>query len=471
MAYKIKKINLNGKLILSLVSLIIIVILSIAISINTVFEKTFEKYIIRNYDKEVSNIVDSIKLEYSNGDWNLYSIEQIGKDSINKGIFIDVYDKNNNLVWGAMNYSEDTCHMMMASIQNNMNNIMNGNKSSYTERTFEIENLNNETIGNIRIGSFGSLYYMDNDVEFLKEINKVITAIGILMTLITIIVAILIANNISKPIEVVSNMANLIGEGGYDNRIDYDSNIAEIDILINSINNLAAKLEEQERLRKRLTTDISHELRTPLTSVQTHIEAMIDGIWEADTKRLISVNEEVTRLVNLVGQLQNLAKFDSEKSKLNLTNANVESLIKNIVYNNQSKALEKNIDIKFDLESINTYLDKEKISQVIVNLLSNAIRYTNDDGEIYIRTYKEGNNVKIHIKDNGMGIPNESLNYIFERFYRVDESRNKETGGIGVGLTIVKSIIDLHKGTIEVNSEVDKGSEFIISLPRIEIKV
>ena len=467
MDYKLKKLKLNKKLILSLVSLIIIVILSIALSINSVFNKKFEQYIIRNNENEISNIIDSIRSKYVNGEWELSSIQQIGEDAISNGIFVDLYDKDSNLVWGAMTYNKNMCHMVMGSIENNMNYMINKNKSNYTEKLFEIKNLDNEIIGNIKIGSYGLLYYMDNDVDFLKEINKVITSIGIVMVLITIFIAILISNNISKPVEVVSNMANLIGDGDYDNKIDYDSNIVEIDVLIKSINNLSAKLEEQENLRKRLTTDISHELRTPLTSIQTHLEAMIDGIWEPDTERLNSVNEEVIRLTNLVNQLQNLAKFDSEKSKLNLAKVNVKNLIMNVVYNNQWKALEKNINIECDLESIDSYLDKDKISQVIVNLLSNAIRYTNNGGKIFISSYKENNNLKIQFKDNGIGIPKENIKYIFERFYRVDESRSKNTGGIGVGLTIVKSIIDLHQGTIEVRSELNKGSEFIVILPNL----
>lgn len=467
MDYKLKKLKLNKKLILSLVSLIIIVILSIALSINSVFNKKFEQYIIRNNENEISNIIDSIRSKYVNGEWELSSIQQIGEDAISNGIFVDLYDKDSNLVWGAMTYNKNMCHMVMGSIENNMNYMINKNKSNYTEKLFEIKNLDNEIIGNIKIGSYGLLYYMDNDVDFLKEINKVITSIGIVMVLITIFIAILISNNISKPVEVVSNMANLIGDGDYDNKIDYDSNIVEIDVLIKSINNLSAKLEEQENLRKRLTTDISHELRTPLTSIQTHLEAMIDGIWEPDIERLNSVNEEVIRLTNLVNQLQNLAKFDSEKSKLNLAKVNVKNLIMNVVYNNQGKALEKNINIECDLESIDSYLDKDKISQVIVNLLSNAIRYTNNGGKIFISSYKENNNLKIQFKDNGIGIPKENIKYIFERFYRVDESRSKNTGGIGVGLTIVKSIIDLHQGTIEVRSELNKGSEFIVILPNL----
>lgn len=467
MGYKLRKQRLNKKLILSLVSLIILVVITIAVSINSVFEKKFEEYIIKNNKNEVSNLINSIQSEYMDGRWNLYSIEKIGENAINKGIFIDLYDTDQTLIWGATTYSQDRCNKIMGNIENNMNHTRSNWHGKYTEQTFSLKNSSDEVIGSVKIGTYGTLYYMDNDVDFLEEINKVITIIGILMTLVTVFIAILISNNISKPIEVVSNMANLMGEGGFDSKIDYQSNIYEIDTLISSINNLSLKLEEQENLRKRLTTDISHELRTPLTNVQTHLEAMIDGVWDPSIERLNSVNEEVIRLTNLVNQLKNLAKFDSEKNKLNLTEVNIEKLIKNIVYNNQGCALEKNINIMMNLENINAYLDKDKISQVVVNLLSNAIRYTNNGGNIYINVYEEKENIKIHFKDDGVGIPKESLKYIFERFYRVDESRSKETGGIGVGLTIVKSIIDLHKGKIEVKSKKNKGSEFIITLPII----
>ena len=302
----------------------------------------------------------------------------------------------------------------------------------------------------------------------LKDMKNLIIGISLLMIIVVIAVSVFLSQKISKPIIVVSKMTDFIKMGGYDQKLEYESSIVEIDNLINSINELSRELYKMENMRKNLTSDISHELRTPLTSIQTHLEAMIDGIWEPNIERLNSVNEEVIRLTNLVNQLKNLAKFDSEKSKLNLSEVKVDDLIKNIVYNNQGNALEKNINIVFDLENIKVYLDKDKISQVIVNLLSNAIRYTNNGGSIYVSAYKENGNIKIHFKDNGIGMPKESLDYIFERFYRVDESRSKYTGGIGVGLTIVKSIIDLHKGKIEVESELNKGSEFIVTLPIID---
>lgn len=299
----------------------------------------------------------------------------------------------------------------------------------------------------------------------LKDMKNLIIGISLLMIIVVIAVSVFLSQKISKPIIVVSKMTDFIKMGGYDQKLEYESSIVEIDNLINSINELSRELYKMENMRKNLTSDISHELRTPLTSIQTHLEAMIDGIWEPSKERLNSVNEEVIRLSHLVNQLKNLAKFDSYEDKLNLKNENLTQLIKNIIYNNESYALDKNIRIKYELEDVNANIDKEKISQVIINLISNAIRYTNLNGEILIKLYKKSDFIKIIGKDNGIGIPEESLDYIFERFYRVDKSRCRNTGGTGVGLTICKSIVDLHKGKIEVKSKLNEGSEFIITLP------
>lgn len=306
---------------------------------------------------------------------------------------------------------------------------------------------------------------MNNRGLFLEDMTNLIIGISLLMIIVVISISILLSQKISKPIIVVSKMTDFIKNGGYDQTLEYESSIVEIDNLINSINELSKELYKMENMRKKLTSDISHELRTPLTSIQTHLEAMIDGVWEPSPERLTSVNEEVIRLSHLVNQLKNLAKFDNEESKLKLKDENLTQIIKNIIYNNESFAMEKNIKIKSQLENIIVKLDKEKITQVIVNLLSNAIRYTCRDGEIFIKLYKKNNFIKIIVKDNGIGIPEESLDYIFERFYRVDKSRCRNTGGTGIGLTICKSIIDLHKGKIEVKSKINEGSEFIITLP------
>lgn len=470
MAYKNKKKTLNNKLIISLVSVILLVVVSIGVTINIVLENTFADYITKNNKKEINSLITSLEEEYKNNQWNIYNIKEIGKISIDKGRIVELYDDKENLVWGAREYDNKMCHQTMDGIKNNMKNMNPKWDGEYSVEKYNLTNEYGDYIGYVNVGSYGAFYYMDEEVDFLNHINKLIVIIAIITIMITVIIAILISNNISKPIEKVSEMTKLIGEGGYTNKIEYNSNIKEIDTLINSINDLESKLEEQEKLRKRLTTDVSHELRTPLTSIQTHLEAILDGVWEPTNDRLSSINEEVIRLTSLVNQLKDLAKFDSDESKLNLTQVNLGQLIQNIIYNNQGKALEKNIEIKSSLEEIESNLDKEKISQLIVNLLSNAIRYTNEGGYIYISSYKKDNVIKIHVKDNGVGIPDESLKYIFERFYRVDESRSKKTGGIGVGLTISKSIVNLHRGSIEVISKVREGTEFIVTIPIIDLK-
>nr|WP_261914112.1 HAMP domain-containing sensor histidine kinase [Paraclostridium bifermentans] len=168
---------------------------------------------------------------------------------------------------------------------------------------------------------------------------------------------------------------------------------------------LAEELNKQELLRKQLTTDIAHELRTPVTNIQGHLDAIIDGIWDPTPERLTSIREEVQRLGKLIGSIKNLSTFDSSLSQLNKTKTNLSDFIKNITYTYESKALEKNIEIEYELNEVFAYVDKEKFSQVIVNILVNAIKYTNYGGNILIKVENYDDSIDIAIKDNGIGIP------------------------------------------------------------------
>ncbi len=347
-------------------------------------------------------------------------------------------------------------------ISKNMKSIEKQWNNYFKELEVNINDDRENLSGYAHIGHYASTYYMENDVQFFNAANRVITIIGAVSIGGIIIISIIISKSIANPISKVSKITKFIGEGNYENEVTYKSNIKEIDDLINSINKLSNELNEQENLRKQLTGDIAHELRTPLTSIKGHLDTIIAGIWEPTNERLNSINEEVTRIANLVDDLRKLAKFDSEKNNLNKEKVNLRNYIKTIAYNYEGKALEKNILIKYELEDLEILIDKEKFAQVIENILSNAIKYNNGNNEIYIKTFKKGNNINISIKDNGIGIPINECKNIFERFYRVDKSRGANEKGMGVGLTIAKSIIKAHGGEIKVFSEVNKGSEFII---------
>lgn len=465
MIYKNKKISINKKLITYFTLVMLVGITTIGILVNLIVEREFSNYISKQHTEDIDKLIKNINNSYQYEGWNKDYIESLGIKYLDKGMIIEVYDRNKNLIWSANEYDRNMCHSKLKDIKDDMVKRYNKWDGDYKEELFNIENQDNKIIGFLKVGHYGPYYYMDNELDFLKEINRVIIIVGTIVMIIVVLISLVLAKGISKPIKKVSNVTKIIEAGNYNKNIDYESNIVEVDDLIRSINNLAGSLNNQEELRKRLTIDIAHELRTPLTSVQAHLEAIIDGIWEPSPERLNSINEEVSRLVGLVNQLRKLSKFDMEIDKLEITETNTKELIKNIILNLQGSALDKNINIKYELEDINIKLDKDKISQVIFNILSNSIRYTNENGNISITSYKIENKFIILIKDNGIGIPKEDLKNIFERFYRVDKSRSKLTGGIGVGLTISKAIVNAHGGNIFVESELGKGSEFTLEIP------
>ena len=442
-------------------------ILSIKLFVNTIFKYSFEKYVDDSNKVEVNHLIEfDLKNLYTNESWNTEFIENLGIEAIRKGIAIEIYDKNDNKVWSVFEDEKVLSDKTLNDISKNMKSIEKQWDNYFEELKVDInDDEGNILVGYAYIGHYASTYYMENDVEFFNAINRIIIIIGVISISSIIIISIIISRSIAKPISKVSKMTKYIGEGNYKNKLNYKSNIMEIDDLINSINKLSNELNDQENLRKQLTGDIAHELRTPLTSIKGHLDAIIVGIWEPTNERLNSINEEVKRITNLVDELRKLAKFDSGKDNLNKEIVNLKNYIKSIAYNYEGKALEKNIVVKYQLENIEALIDKEKFAQVIINIISNAIKYNNGNNEIYIKVFKKNNSINISIKDSGIGIPKSEYKNIFERFYRLDKSRGANEKGAGVGLTIAKSIVNAHGGEIEVYSEINKGSEFIISLP------
>lgn len=467
MDYKSKLKSINSKLIISFTLIMIATILSIKLFVNTIFKYSFEKYVDDSNKVEVNHLIEfDLKNLYTNESWNTEFIENLGIEAIRKGIAIEIYDKNDNKVWSVFEDEKVLSDKTLNDISKNMKSIEKQWDNYFEELKVDInDDEGNILVGYAYIGHYASTYYMENDVEFFNAINRIIIIIGVISISSIIIISIIISRSIAKPISKVSKMTKYIGEGNYKNKLNYKSNIMEIDDLINSINKLSNELNDQENLRKQLTGDIAHELRTPLTSIKGHLDAIIVGIWEPTNERLNSINEEVKRITNLVDELRKLAKFDSGKDNLNKEIVNLKNYIKSIAYNYEGKALEKNIVIKYQLENVEALIDKEKFAQVIINILSNAIKYNNGNNEIYIKVFKKNNSINISIKDSGIGIPKSEYKNIFERFYRLDKSRGANEKGAGVGLTIAKSIVNAHGGEIEVYSEINKGSEFIISLP------
>ncbi|EDT16045.1 sensor histidine kinase [Clostridium perfringens E str. JGS1987] len=406
--------------------------------------------------------------QYSDNEWNYKNIEKITYNSLDKGIIVALYDKEDKEIMNIEKNSKDKCNRIMNFIKSSMEGKY-GSTTSQFEPVYYPLIKSGEKIGEVRVKFYGPIFYMQNELVFLDIVNKIILGIGVLLILASTIMGFIISRSITRPINKLMTKAKYISKGEYDKKIEINTDILEINDLINSINNLSQSIKEQENIRKRLTGDISHELKTPLTNIQSHLEAMIDGIWEPTEERLLSVKEEAERLSSLVSDMQKLNKYDEASIKLKKDNVNISDIICFVIFQFSNLAKSKNIKIEYEKKNINLYCDKDKITQALVNILSNAIRYSNEGSTIFIEEKLKDNKVIISIEDQGIGISEEDLKYVFERFYRADKSRTRATGGTGIGLTIVKSIVSSHGGEVKLESKLGEGSKFTIILPKEDI--
>lgn len=234
----------------------------------------------------------------------------------------------------------------------------------------------------------------------------------------------------------------------------------------------AAEMTAKEEFRREFIGNVSHELKTPIFNIQGYVLTLLEGGLEDQTinrKYLTRVEKSVNRMINLVNDLDTITKLESDQLKLNLKKVNIIELTDEVIESIESFAKENRIKILYDKEYSNPVkvkCDKEKIFQVLTNLLVNSIKYGKVGGKTIIRFFPMDENILVEISDNGIGIESKHLPRLFERFYRVEESRSRDKGGSGLGLAIVKHIIEAHNQTINVRSTPEVGSTFSFTLAK-----
>ncbi|PAB59958.1 sensor histidine kinase [Anaeromicrobium sediminis] len=276
----------------------------------------------------------------------------------------------------------------------------------------------------------------------------------------------IVSKKISYPLKRLVIGAEKISYGDFSYRIEIEEE-GEVGKVIDTFNKMTEKLGEIEKNRKSFISAVAHELRSPLTLIKGFAQGMVDGtIEERDHPKYLDIILRETRRLNaLITNLLDIQRMESGKYPINKSEFNMNELISRTLIRYEEEIEKNNIEVQLDLED-NIYVcaDKDSIQQVLINLVDNAIKFMKEDPVLTIKTKKKGNKCKVIIRDNGIGISKENIQNIWEEFYKEDKSRNRNKKGTGLGLHIVKKIIDIHNEKIEIKSEVGVGTYFVFYL-------
>ena len=283
---------------------------------------------------------------------------------------------------------------------------------------------------------------------------------------IAVAITFFLSRRILAPVKALTSVVKRLGRGDFSQRVQVKDK-GELGELAQAFNAMASDLEHMEKLRRNMVADVAHELRTPLSNVRGYLEAIRDGVIKPDAKTIRSLNEEAMLLSRLVDDLQELALAEAGELKLVYQKEDVSKLVNQTVASVQAQVKAKGLSVSTSLPDrlLPVNIDYHRISQVLRNLLENAVVHTAKGGAITVAAKQQDNWVEVSVTDTGEGIPAEDLPNIFERFYRVDKSRTRATGGSGLGLTIAKRLVEAHGGKIKVQSEMGKGSCFTFTIP------
>jgi two-component system, OmpR family, sensor histidine kinase BaeS len=296
------------------------------------------------------------------------------------------------------------------------------------------------------------------------SVTTVVVAASLLAVIASIVLAVILGRMLAKPLDEVGAAARRIADGDYAARVPREGP-DEIASLADSFNQMAASLEEQERMRRDFIANAAHELRTPLTNLQGYLEALRDGVITADRTTYESLHEEADRLVRLSRSLDALAEGDAGTNPPTLVELDLASAVRTALELATPSIERAGLRLVTDVPAtLPARGDPDGLAQVLANLLSNAVRYTPSGGAITVRAERRPADLLVSVANTGEGIPAEDLDRVFERFYRVEKSRDRARGGAGIGLAIVKQLVEAGGGSVGAESR-DGTTRFWFSVP------
>ncbi|MDR3333167.1 MAG: HAMP domain-containing protein [Synergistaceae bacterium] len=467
------KRGLKLKLTLSYVMVAAFLASSLLLVSNYFLEKQFQAYVEHQQEMKNDEIIDMVSRNFfdedSPGNANLPGfmafLKNLGDTLLEQGVMLMVYNSNGDMLFCTNTSAADACHHMREEHEERHSENCPEFNGSFTRKHFGIMR-GGQAIGSVLLGYHGPFYYNESDRDFLRAFNRASLTVAVVFFFISIAIGLFMAGRITGPIRRVTERTRRIAEGEYSERVQLETGTAEIDDLASGVDHLAISLETQLALKKRMANAYSHEFRTPLAALQSNLEAMIDGLWAPTKERLESLLAEIFRLARMVSEIDNLVQARDPLAPSMTVKADLSEMTDRVLRSFETSIKSKGINLQYEHEPCEAYVDPDKFGQVIFNLVSNAVKYTNPGGNIKISTRNRGDMAVFSITDDGIGIPDDDIPHIFDYLYRADESRTRDSGGNGIGLSVVKAVVEAHGGNIGVKSIPGAGSSFTVEVAR-----
>ncbi len=323
------------------------------------------------------------------------------------------------------------------------------------------------------------VYVIDNKDSVRRlndQVSDIILEALVIGLVIAVLLSLLLAKTVITPIQQLTRAANKVAGGDFSAKVHTEAK-DEIGVLTRTFNSMAGQLEENidslkrsEKMRRDFVANVSHELRTPITSIRSYAETLQEGEgMDSDTQShfLDVIVNESDRMTKIVQDLLTLSRFDAGSISFDFQSFSFEKSVKDVYSAQRLEAQRRHHEFSLEFKSPMEDIcgDRARIEQVLINMVSNAVKYTHDGGRIRMTAGQNGREVWCTVRDNGIGIPKEDLEHIFERFYRVDKARSRESGGTGLGLSIAYEIVERHNGRFEVQSQKGRGTTMTVILP------
>ncbi|MFK9090070.1 ATP-binding protein [Bacillus salipaludis] len=452
--------TLRSKILFYLVLISMIGILIVSFFIQYGFEESFNSYLDRNREKKIDRIITEIEKDYrKNGHFTSDPVfGLLHEHAMTDQLYFQLFDR-----FGQVQMDSSNIRGML-------------NSFGLTEPEPDGEEWHSKTytlkVDNAIIGKLVAIYpegLIDDEYTFIQTIQLYILAAVCLTILLAIVFSMIFSKKLTSGLKKLSFAAGELQQHNLDIRIPLSGLPTEVKQIAISFNNLAESLAKEEILRKQFTGDLAHELRTPLATLRSQIEAFQDGIWDPTPQRLEVSHEELMRLVRLVNELEKLLAAENPQIRLEKMELEAGSVLAALWEMFLPIFKEKGVKLQIEEPAQEEMFaaDKDRLMQILSNVLNNALKYTPEGKNVTISvvTEKEGY-VGFRIQDEGSGMKVEDIPHIFERFYRGDKSRDRKTGGVGIGLSIVKALMDAHKGVIKVTSKMNKGTSITLWFPQ-----